>query len=119
MTASIMDAVNANDGRRQSSPLHRLAARRSAVRYIAHREQPMIPRYSRPEMAAIFAPETRLGIWLDVELAAAEAMAAIGVIPAEPVRVLVANVAARRDRLIDPAGSRRSRPRPGTTSSRS
>ena len=31
----------------------------------------MIPRYSRPEMAAIFAPETRLGIWLDVELAAA------------------------------------------------
>ena len=45
----------------------------------------MIPRYSRPEMAAIFAPETRLGIWLDVELAAAEAMAAIGAIPAEPV----------------------------------
>ena len=62
----------------------------------------MIPRYSRPEMAAIFAPETRLGIWLDVELAAAEAMAAIGVIPAEPVRTLVANAAARRDRLIDP-----------------
>ena len=50
----------------------------------------MIPRYSRPEMAAIFAPETELGIWLDVELAAAEAMAAIGAIPAEPVRALVA-----------------------------
>lgn len=63
----------------------------------------MIPRYSRPEMTAIFAPETRLGIWLDVELAAAEAMAAIGAIPAEPVKILVANAAARRDRLIDPA----------------
>ena len=63
----------------------------------------MIPRYSRPEMAAIFAPETRLGIWLDVELAAAEAMAAIGAIPAEPVRTLAATVAASRERLIDPA----------------
>ena len=63
----------------------------------------MIPRYSRPEMAAIFAPETRLGIWLDVELAAAEAMAEIGAIPAEPIRVLAAKVAARRERLIDPA----------------
>ena len=63
----------------------------------------MIPRYSRPEMAAIFAPETRLGIWLDVELAAAEAMAAIGAIPAEPVRTLGAAIAANRARLIDPA----------------
>ncbi len=63
----------------------------------------MIPRYSRPEMAAIFAPEAKLGIWLDVELAAAEAMAAIGVIPAAPVRTLVANATARRAALIDPA----------------
>jgi adenylosuccinate lyase len=63
----------------------------------------MIPRYSRPEMAAIFSPETRLGIWLDVELAAAEAMAEIGAVPAEPVRALVAKAAERRDRLVDPA----------------
>ena len=63
----------------------------------------MIPRYSRPEMAAIFAPETRLGIWLDVELAAAEAMAALGAIPTEPVRTLGAAIAANRARLIDPA----------------
>ncbi len=62
----------------------------------------MIPRYSRPEMAAIFAPETRLGIWLDVELAAAEAMAEIGAIPADPIRVLSTTVAARREQLIDP-----------------
>ena len=63
----------------------------------------MIPRYSRPEMAAIWAPETRLGIWLDVELAAAQAMAEIGTIPAEPVRQLTDKVAALRERLIDPA----------------
>jgi adenylosuccinate lyase len=63
----------------------------------------MIPRYSRPEMAAIFSPETRLGIWLDVELAAAEAMAGIGAVPAEPVQALAAKAAERRDRLVDPA----------------
>ena len=63
----------------------------------------MIPRYSRPEMAAIWAPETRLGIWLDVELAAAQAMAEIGAIPEEPVRRLAVKVAALRQRLIDPA----------------
>ena len=63
----------------------------------------MIPRYSRPEMVAVFAPEAKLGIWLDVELAAAEAMAAIGAIPAEPVRRLAAEAGASRARLIDPA----------------
>jgi adenylosuccinate lyase len=63
----------------------------------------MIPRYSRPEMTAIFAAETRLGIWLDVELACAEAMAAIGAVPPEPIRALAAAIAANRDRLIDPA----------------
>ena len=62
----------------------------------------MIPRYSRPEMAAIFSPETRLGIWLEVELVAAEAMAAIGAVPAEAVRTLAASITANRERLIDP-----------------
>ena len=63
----------------------------------------MIPRYSRPEMAAIWAPETRLGIWLDVELAAAEAMAEIGSIPEEPVRPAGGQGRSQRERLIDPA----------------
>ena len=48
-------------------------------------EHRMIPRYSRPEMAALFAPETRLGIWLDVELAAA--VAANRERPLDPTRV--------------------------------
>ncbi len=41
----------------------------------------MIPRYSRPEMAALFTDEARLGLYLEVELLAVEAWAALGVIP--------------------------------------
>jgi len=43
----------------------------------------MIPRYSRPEMARLWSPERRFRIWLDVELAAAEAMVELGEVPAE------------------------------------
>ncbi len=42
----------------------------------------MIPRYTRPEMARIWAPERRYRIWLDVELAACEAMVKLGEVPA-------------------------------------
>ena len=63
----------------------------------------MIPRYTRPQMARIFAPEEKLGIWLDVELAAAEAMAALGHAPADAVARLKARVEADRARLIDPS----------------
>ena len=62
----------------------------------------MIKRYSRPEMAALFSPEARLEIWLEVELAAAEAMAAAGLVPADDIRRLRAACAAAKDRLIDP-----------------
>jgi adenylosuccinate lyase len=41
----------------------------------------MIPRYSRPEMAAIWSPETRFRIWFDIEAHALDAMAEIGVVP--------------------------------------
>jgi len=41
----------------------------------------MIPRYSRPEMARIWEPETRFRIWLRIETYAAEAMAELGQIP--------------------------------------
>ena len=43
----------------------------------------MIPRYTRPGMAAIWAPENRYRIWFEIEALAAEAMAKIGAIPAE------------------------------------
>ena len=43
----------------------------------------MILRYTRPEMAAIWEPESKYGIWLEIETLAAEAMAELGVIPKE------------------------------------
>jgi adenylosuccinate lyase len=41
----------------------------------------MIPRYSRPEMLEIWSPETKFRIWFEIEAHAADAMAALGVIP--------------------------------------
>jgi len=41
----------------------------------------MIPRYSRPEMQAIWSPETRFKIWFEVEAHALDAMAEIGMVP--------------------------------------
>src|SRR5687768_15043778 len=43
----------------------------------------MIPRYTLPEMDAVWSDVTRFGRWLEVELLATEAHAAIGVAPAE------------------------------------
>jgi adenylosuccinate lyase len=48
-------------------------------------EATMIPRYSRPEMVAIWEPESKFQIWLDIETYACEAQAELGVIPAEAV----------------------------------
>jgi adenylosuccinate lyase len=48
----------------------------------------MLPRYSRPEMAAIWAPENRYRIWFEVEALAAEGMARIGAIPEEAARTI-------------------------------
>ena len=42
----------------------------------------MIPRDSLPEMAAVFADETRFGLWLEIELLAVEAWSGLGVVPA-------------------------------------
>src|SRR6202050_4303167 len=41
----------------------------------------MIPRYSRPEMSAIWSPETRFRVWFEIEAHAADAMAELGIIP--------------------------------------
>lgn len=41
----------------------------------------MILRYTRPEMAAIWSPESKFGIWLEIETLVAEAMEARGLIP--------------------------------------
>jgi adenylosuccinate lyase len=48
----------------------------------------MIPRYSRPEMTAVWSPETRFRIWFEIEAYAAEAMAEIGLIPKEAAKAI-------------------------------
>lgn len=48
----------------------------------------MIPRYSRPDMVAIWSPETKFRIWFEIEAHACDALASIGVIPAESARMI-------------------------------
>jgi adenylosuccinate lyase len=48
----------------------------------------MIPRYSRPAMTAIWAPETRFGIWFEIEAHALDAMAELGVVPREAAQAV-------------------------------
>jgi adenylosuccinate lyase len=48
----------------------------------------MIPRYSRPEMVAIWSPETKFRIWFEIEAHACDALAKLGVIPKEAARTI-------------------------------
>jgi adenylosuccinate lyase len=57
----------------------------------------MIPRYSRPEMVAIWSPETKFRIWFEIEAHAGDAMARLGTIPKENA----AAVWAARDTAFD------------------
>src|SRR6201996_1708127 len=51
-------------------------------------ELSMIPRYTRPEMAAIWEPQTRFKIWFEIEAHAADALAELGVIPKEAAKTI-------------------------------
>ena len=48
----------------------------------------MIPRYSRPDMVAIWSPQTRFKIWFEIEAHACDALAELGVIPKESARAI-------------------------------
>ncbi len=48
----------------------------------------MIPRYSRPQMAAIWAPENRFRIWFEIEAHACDAMAEMGIIPKDAAKAI-------------------------------
>jgi adenylosuccinate lyase len=48
----------------------------------------MIPRYTRPDMAAIWEPQTRFRIWFEIEAHAADAMAELGIIPKEAAKTI-------------------------------
>jgi adenylosuccinate lyase len=67
-----MNAATARDG--NVSPFRQFFPKKDHPRE-------MIPRYSRPEMVAIWEPQTRFRIWFEIEAHAADAMAALGIIP--------------------------------------
>ena len=48
----------------------------------------MIPRYTRPEMAAIWEPQNRFRIWFEIEAHACDAQAELGVIPKEAAKAV-------------------------------
>src|SRR3984893_10375163 len=48
----------------------------------------MIPRSARPEMTAIWSPETKFRIWFEIEAHAADALADLGVIPKDAARTI-------------------------------
>lgn len=48
----------------------------------------MIPRYTRPEMAALWEPESRFQIWFEIEAHAMDAQAELGVVPKEAAKAV-------------------------------
>ncbi|MDH3664600.1 MAG: adenylosuccinate lyase [Alphaproteobacteria bacterium] len=63
----------------------------------------MIPRYSRPEMTAIWAPENRFKLWLEVEISVLEAMAEGGYAPPASAKAVREKATACLEQIIDPA----------------
>jgi adenylosuccinate lyase len=59
----------------------------------------MIPRYTRREMGRTWSEENRFRQWLEVELAASEALAELGVVPEEAARLLRAHAGFEVDRI--------------------
>jgi adenylosuccinate lyase len=61
----------------------------------------VIPRYSLPEIAEIFADESRFGAWLEVEILATEAWAEIGVVPVEHAKAVRERAAFDVDAVLE------------------
>ncbi len=60
----------------------------------------MIPRYSRPEMVAIWEPQTRFRIWFEIEAHATDKLAELGVVPKEAAATIWAKA---KDAVFDVA----------------
>ena len=58
----------------------------------------MIPRYTLPEMAAVWSDQARMDHWLEIEILAVEAWASIGRIPEEDAKAI-----RERAKPVDPA----------------
>ena len=61
----------------------------------------MIPRYTRPDMGAIWSDQHKFQTWLDVEIAACEAQAELGRVPAESLQVIKAKADFDVQRILE------------------
>src|SRR6202042_3649441 len=61
----------------------------------------MISRYTRPEMGVIWSEQHKYECWLEVELAASEALADLGEVPSEAAQALRANAPFDLKRIQD------------------
>jgi adenylosuccinate lyase len=59
----------------------------------------MIPRYSRPEMSAIWTDENKYKIWFEIEAHATDALADLGVVPKEAAKAIWARGKFEVDRI--------------------
>jgi adenylosuccinate lyase len=66
----------------------------------------MIPRYTTPEMAAVFSDPARFGRWLEIELLATEAHVALGIVPAEHAAACRAGAPVVDDAFVAAVGER-------------
>ena len=57
----------------------------------------MIDRYSRPELASLWSDASRFALWLDIELAACEAMERRGTVPAGTAATIRGRAAGKLD----------------------
>ena len=60
----------------------------------------MLPRYTRPDMASIWEPQTRFKIWFEIEAHAADALAELGTIPKDAAKTVWAKA---KDAIFDVA----------------
>ncbi len=61
----------------------------------------MIPRYTRPDMGAIWSDENKYRTWLDVEIAACEAHVKLGRVPADALQVIKEKADFRVERILE------------------
>ncbi|HKX21799.1 MAG TPA: adenylosuccinate lyase [Rhizorhapis sp.] len=59
----------------------------------------MVPRYSRPDMVAIWEPESKFRIWFEIEAHATDALAELGVVPKEAAKAIWEKGAFEVDRI--------------------
>jgi adenylosuccinate lyase len=64
-------------------------------------ESPVIPRYTRPEMARIWSDENRFRTWLAVEVAATETLAAAGIVPKDAAKAIRERAAFNVERIFE------------------